>query len=58
MPALTVPAGSTAEGLPCGITFQGRAYEDGRIIALAYAYECATQHRRPPESTPPLSNEP
>ncbi len=57
VPAITVPAGTTADGLPCGITFQGRAYEDGRLIALAHAYECAARHRRPPDSTPPLSDE-
>ena len=58
VPALTVSAPNTAEGIPTGITFQGRPYEDGRLIALAYAYERATRHRSAPESTPPLENEP
>lgn len=54
-PAITVPMGWTREGtLPAGITFFGRAWSEGRLIALAYGYEQATRHRRPPASTPPL----
>lgn len=30
------------------IVFLGRPYEDGNMIKLAYAYEQATHHRRPP----------
>ena len=58
VPALSVPAGTTGDGVPFGLTFQGRPYEDARLIALAYAYERATQHRRPPKSAPPLPTEP
>lgn len=52
VPTVTVPAGFTADGLPAGISFLGRPYDDGRMIGLAYAYEQATHHRRPPTSTP------
>ena len=50
VPAIAVPAGFTRDGLPAGITFMGRPYADGTVLRLAYAYEQATQHRRPPAS--------
>jgi amidase len=52
--SMSVPAGFTKEGLPVGITFFGRGYSEPTIIKLAYAYEQATHHRRPPAATPPL----
>ena len=51
VPTITVPAGFTRDSLPAGISFLGRPYDDGKMIKLAYAYEQATQHRRPPPST-------
>jgi amidase len=54
MPALTVPAGFTDDGLPVGVEFLGRVWSEPKLIALAYAYEQATHHRRPPASTPAL----
>jgi amidase len=56
-PAITVPAGFTADGFPVGIEMLGRPFAEPRLLALAYAYERATSHRRPPASTPPLSAE-
>ena len=48
-PAITLPMGWTRGGtLPAGITFFGRAWSEGRLIALAYGYEQATRHRRAP----------
>jgi amidase len=47
-PSITVPAGA-AFGLPVGLSFIGRAWSEPRLIALAYAYEQATHHRRKPE---------
>jgi amidase len=35
-------------GLPVGITFLGRAYSEPTLIKLAYSFEQATRHRRPP----------
>jgi len=54
VPSIVVPAGFTSDNLPAGITFLGRPYDDGNMIKLAYAYEQATHHRRPPASTTPL----
>jgi amidase len=31
-----------------GLSFFGRAWSEPRLIALAYAFERATLHRRPP----------
>jgi amidase len=46
-PHITVPAGYT-RGLPVGISFVGGAYSEATLIAMAYAYEQATLHRRAP----------
>jgi amidase len=54
VPSIVVPAGFTRDNLPAGITFLGRPYEDAKMIKLAYAFEQATHHRRPPASTTPL----
>lgn len=53
-PAINVPMGYTRGTLPAGVTFFGRAWSEPTLIRLAYAYEQATHHRRPPASTPPL----
>ena len=46
-PNITVPAGYVA-GLPIGLSFFGRAWSEPKLIALAYSFEQATKHRRPP----------
>jgi amidase len=54
-PAINVPMGFTRGGtLPAGMTIYGRAWSEPVLIKLAYAYEQATRHRRPPATTPPL----
>ena len=49
LPEITVPAGYAADGAPIGISFLGRAFGEGTLIRLAYAYEQATRLRRAPE---------
>jgi aspartyl-tRNA(Asn)/glutamyl-tRNA(Gln) amidotransferase subunit A len=50
-PALSVPDGFGLKDLPTGIQFTGRAWSEGRLLALAHAYQQATDwhKRRPPE---------
>lgn len=43
-PNITVPMGEI-EGLPVGISFFGRAWSEGILIEIAYAYEQGTKHR-------------
>lgn len=50
-PHITVPMGFD-HGLPVGISFFGRAWSEATLIRLAYAYEQATRHRRPPTFAP------
>jgi amidase len=46
-PNISIPAGYVHE-LPIGISFFGRAWSEGTLIKLAYAYEQATKHRKAP----------
>jgi amidase len=54
LPALTMPAGFTADGLPIGLELLGRPLADTRLVSLAYDYEQATHPRRAPSTTPAL----
>ena len=54
LPALVVPAGYAADGMPVGIELLGRAWAEGELIRLAYSYEQLTSHRRAPATTPSL----
>ena len=50
LPAISVPSGFSDEGLPTGIQFMGRAYDENRILAVARAYQSLTNwHTRHPE---------
>ena len=53
-PHITVPMGFVWE-LPVGLSFFGRAWSEGTLIALAYAYERLTTLRRPPRFLPTLA---
>jgi amidase len=53
----TPPSGLVINPAPFGVTFTGRAFSEPTLIALAYAYEQATQHRRAPASAPPLPSD-
>jgi amidase len=46
-PHITVPAGFV-HGLPCGLSFVGAARCEPELLAMAFAYERASQARRPP----------
>jgi amidase len=50
-PNVQVPAGYVY-GLPIGISFFGRAFSEPKLIRIAYAYEQASKHRRPPRLLP------
>jgi amidase len=50
-PDITVPAGYEF-GLPVGLSFFGRAWSEPTLIRIAFAYEQATRHRRPPRFLP------
>jgi len=49
-PCIAVPTGLAADGTPASISFTGRLFDEGTIIALANAYQRATGHhlKRPP----------
>jgi len=43
-PAISVPAGFTATGLPVGLQIVGRHRDEWSVLQLAHAFEQATQH--------------
>ncbi len=51
-PRLAFPQGFDAQPSPFGVSFTGRACSEPRLIALAYAFEQATQRRVPPPAAP------
>jgi len=48
VPAVVVPGGFYASGLPFGLEFSARPWKDGDLLGWAFAYEQATRHRKPP----------
>lgn len=54
LPAFTLPAGFTDDGLPIGIELLGKPFGEGELLALGYAYEQNASPRRPPARTPSL----
>ena len=57
LPTLTVPAGFNLDGIPVGIEFLGRHFDEETIIRIAYAFEQAHPQRKLPSSTPLLGIE-
>lgn len=56
VPTVTLPMGVMADiGMPVGLTFAGRAYDDSRLLQLASAFEATGSKRLVPPRTPPLS---
>ena len=53
-PALAMPAGFTAEGVPVGLELLGRPFSDARLVSLGYALEQSGSRRRAPPTTPAL----
>jgi Asp-tRNA(Asn)/Glu-tRNA(Gln) amidotransferase A subunit family amidase len=56
-PAVSVPAGTTDEGIPVGLELMGVPYDDHALVSLAYAYEQAVDPREPAPTAPPLEGE-
>jgi amidase len=56
-PHITVPAGYVF-GLPVGISFFAKAWQEPELIKLTYAFEQATKVRKPPEFLPTASINP
>jgi len=57
-PAISMPAGFTADGLPVGVELLGRAFDDAKLVSYAYAYEQAAHKRHAPARTPALGGRP
>jgi amidase len=56
-PSVSVPMG-IVRGLPVNLSFFGRAWSEPTLIRIAYAFEQATKHRRPPGFRPTLALSP
>ncbi len=48
LPGVVVPAGYHEDGAPFCLIFVGRQWSEAALLSLAYDYEQATRHRRPP----------
>jgi len=55
IPTVTVPMGTMSDtGMPVGLTFAGRGYDDTALLTLAAAFEATGARRMAPPRTPPL----
>ncbi|MGB3481572.1 MAG: amidase [Mycobacterium sp.] len=55
IPTVTVPMGTMADiGMPVGLTFAGRAYDDTALLTVAAAFEATGSRRTVPPRTPEL----
>jgi amidase len=56
VPTVTVPMGLMADiGMPVGLTFAGRAYDDSALLRLGSAFESTANKRVIPPRTPALT---
>jgi amidase len=56
LPALSVPAGFTEDGMPIGVEFLGRAWSEAELMKVAFGWEQIAKLRRAPSATPALVN--
>ena len=55
IPTVTVPMGNMSDiGMPIGLTFAGRGYDDTNLLAMASAFDRRFMGRVPPPRTPEL----
>ncbi|MGE3772861.1 MAG: amidase [Gammaproteobacteria bacterium] len=58
LPTVTVTMGLMEDtGMPVGLTFAGKPYDDDKLLRYAYAFETSGTRRRPPPRTPALPGE-
>lgn len=58
IPTVTVPMGTMEDtGMPVGLTFAGKAYDDTALLQLAAAFEATGQRRTTPPLAPPIHGE-
>jgi amidase len=58
IPTVTVPMGTMADiGMPVGLTFAGKAYDDNALLRYGYAFEVSGARRTVPPRTPALPSE-
>lgn len=57
VPTVTVPMGVMTDiGMPVGLTFAGRAYDDSNLLHYACAFEATGERRQAPMRTPSLKS--
>ena len=53
LPALSIPCGFDAKGLPVGLQLMGDYFTEARLLGAAHRYQQATDwHQRVPGETP------
>jgi amidase len=57
LPAISVPAGFTDDGLPVGLELLGKPFDEPALISMAQGFEEATRARRAPPIAPVLTSE-
>ena len=56
LPAVSIPCGFSKDGLPIGLMIAGPRFSEGKVLALANAYEKATEwHTKRPTLTPDMT---